>query len=147
MRIWTQRHRAVLASTVRRHLPTRPQNRVTGEFQSRPIVMPAIKKDKEWQSDHDCFVRRNLEVFTAAEKDVLTARADRKLGDAVGQVGIRCLHCAVAVSCYMYCNGRRGVRDTAVVYPHSMSNIFECVKELHRNRIISRTVAPIFQRM
>ena len=105
----------------------------TGEFQFHPIVMLAIREDKEWLSDHDCFVRRNLEVFTAGEKDVLTARADRKLAITVGQVGIRCLHCAVAVS--RYSNGRRGARGTAVVYPLSISNIFECVKELHRNHL------------
>ena len=105
----------------------------TGEYQSHPIVMLAIREDQEWLSDHDCFVRRNLEVFTAGEKDVLTARADRKLGVTVGQVGIRCLHCAVAVS--RYSNGRRGARGTAVVYPNSISSIFECVKELHRNHL------------
>ena len=105
----------------------------TGEYQSHPIVMLAIREDQEWLSDHDCFVRRNLEVFTAGGKDVLTARADRKLGVTVGQVGIRCLHCAVAVS--RYSNGRRGARGTAVVYPNSISSIFECVKELHRNHL------------
>ena len=106
----------------------------TGEYQPHPIVMLAIKEDQEWLSDHDCFVRRNLEVFTAARADVLTARADLgKLGVTVGQVGIRCLHCAVAVS--RYSNGRRGARGTAVVYPNSISSIFECVKQLHRNHL------------
>jgi hypothetical protein len=108
----------------------------TGECHSHPIVMLAIQEDQEWLSDHDCFVRRNLEVFAAEEKDVLTAKADRKLCVTVGQVGIRCLHCAVAVSRYSD-GGKRGARGTAVAYPHSISSIYECVKELHRNHLES----------
>jgi len=107
----------------------------TGEYHSLPMVMLAISEDKEWLSDHDCFVRRNVEVFAAEEKDVLTAAADRKVCISVGQVGIRCLHCAVAVS--RYSGGRRGARGTAVAYPHSISSIYECVKDFHRNHLVN----------
>ena len=105
----------------------------TGEYHSHPIVMLALSEDKEWLSEYDCFLRSNIEVFAADEKDVACARADRKLGISVGQCGIRCLHCAVAVS--RYSDGRRGTRGAAVVFPTSTSSIYECVKDFHRNHL------------
>ena len=105
----------------------------TGEHHSHPIVMLALSEDKEWLSVYDCFLRSNIEVFAADEKDVACARADRKLGISIGQLGIRCLHCAVAVS--RFSDGRQGTRGTAVVFPTSTSSIYECVKDFQRNHL------------
>jgi hypothetical protein len=60
----------------------------------RERVLLAIPDDKNWLSDNDCFVRNNIEVFTASQADVEKAAADRKYPIRLGQVGIHCVHCA-----------------------------------------------------
>eukprot|EP00549_Striatella_unipunctata_P007533 CAMPEP_0118675770 /NCGR_PEP_ID=MMETSP0800-20121206/1644_1 /TAXON_ID=210618 ORGANISM="Striatella unipunctata, Strain CCMP2910" /NCGR_SAMPLE_ID=MMETSP0800 /ASSEMBLY_ACC=CAM_ASM_000638 /LENGTH=823 /DNA_ID=CAMNT_0006571145 /DNA_START=111 /DNA_END=2582 /DNA_ORIENTATION=- len=87
-------------------------------------VLLAISEDKEWLSDMDCFIRSNLEVFCAIEDDVSTAQSDRKYPIKVGQVGIRCIHCAMMDS--------DGARGTAVSFPYSISGIYESVREFQR---------------
>jgi hypothetical protein len=86
-------------------------------------VLLAIPEDKDWLSDMDCFVRKNIEVFIAKQSDVENAAADRKYPIKVGQVGIRCIHCAMTSV---------GARSSAVSYPYSISGIYESVRELHR---------------
>jgi hypothetical protein len=84
----------------------------------------AIADDKEWLSDMDCFIRRNLEVFCATEEDVEIAREDRKYPVSVGQVGIRCIHCSIAAGA--------AARGPAVAYPYSINGIYESVREFQR---------------
>lgn len=85
-------------------------------------ILLAIPEDKEWLSDTDCFVRRQLEVFCATKEDVETARSDRKYPVFEGQVGIRCVHCALS----------KGAKGAAVAYPFSISGIYESVREFQR---------------
>lgn len=73
----------------------------------------------------DCFIRRNLEVFCATEEDVEIAQQDRKYPVNVGQVGIRCIHCAVT-------KGGAAARGTAVAFPYSINGIYESVREFQR---------------
>ncbi|KAL7553142.1 hypothetical protein ACHAWF_017615 [Thalassiosira exigua] len=86
-------------------------------------VLLAIPEDKDWLSDTDCFVRSNVEVFGARQDDVDQAAADRKYPILVGQVGIRCIHCAAVPG---------GARGAAVSYPYSVSGIYESVREFQR---------------
>lgn len=87
-------------------------------------ILLAIPEDKEWLSDMDCYIRRQLEVFCANEDDVEAARADRKYPISVGQVGIRCIHCSIA-------QGNDAIGH-AIAYPFSISGIYESVREFHR---------------
>jgi hypothetical protein len=87
-------------------------------------VLLAIPEDAQWLSDHDCFVRRQIEVFCATKEDIETARADRKYPVQDGQVGIRCIHCAIAQA--------GGATGQAVSYPFSVGGIYESVREFHR---------------
>jgi len=86
-------------------------------------ILLAIPEDKEWLSDMDCFVRQNIEVFSATTRDVAVAEADRKYPIKPYQVGIRCIHCALTAE---------GARGTAVSYPYSISGIYESVREFQR---------------
>jgi len=86
-------------------------------------VLLAIPEDKDWLSDLDCFVRKNIEVFSAKQTDIDDAAADRKYPIKLGQVGIRCVHCAVTV---------KGARGVAIAYPYSISGIYESVREFQR---------------
>ena len=87
-------------------------------------ILLAIPDDKEWLSDMDCYIRRQLEVFCASEEDVSIAQSDRKYPVHVGQVGIRCIHCSLA---------KKGpAQGTAVAFPFSISGIYESVREFQR---------------
>jgi hypothetical protein len=101
-----------------------------------PRVLLAISSDKEWISDMDCYVRKQLELFAATEADVEMARADRKFPIEVGQVGIRCIQCA------MVCKGDEGCSGTAVSYPFQIHGIYEAVRELQRLHLDSCVHMP-----
>lgn len=90
--------------------------------ESRRILL-AIPEDKDWLSDMDCFVRNNIEVFSAKHSDMDDAASDRKYPIKIAQVGIRCVHCAVTAE---------GARGAAVAYPYSISGIYESVREFQR---------------
>ena len=92
-------------------------------------VLLAIPEDREWLSDTDCFVRRQLEVFCASMDDIRVAADDRKYPVTEGQVGIRCIHCAMT---------KNGARGQAVAYPFSISGIFESAREIERMHLGSR---------
>ncbi|KAG7352228.1 hypothetical protein IV203_008276 [Nitzschia inconspicua] len=105
---------AALAASANEATPPSPSSR----------VLLAIPEDKEWLSEKDIFVRKQLEVFCATEEDVAAARDDLKYPVSVGQVGIRCIHCALA-------HGSDAVGH-AVAYPFNISGIHESVREIHR---------------
>lgn len=86
-------------------------------------VLLAIPEDRHWVSDTDCFIRRQLEVFCATADDVATAADDHKYPVQVGQVGIRCLHCALSP---------QGAKGPAVAFPFTISGIYEAAKEFQR---------------
>ena len=98
--------------------------------QSEPLspssrILLAIPDDKEWLSDMDCFIRKQLEVFCATEEDVAMAQSDRKYPVHVGQVGIRCINCSVSKK-------TATPQGTAVAFPFSISGIYESVREFQR---------------
>eukprot|EP00526_Cylindrotheca_closterium_P001634 CAMPEP_0113659758 /NCGR_PEP_ID=MMETSP0017_2-20120614/32535_1 /TAXON_ID=2856 /ORGANISM="Cylindrotheca closterium" /LENGTH=1119 /DNA_ID=CAMNT_0000574343 /DNA_START=167 /DNA_END=3526 /DNA_ORIENTATION=- /assembly_acc=CAM_ASM_000147 len=88
-----------------------------------PKILLAVSEDKNWLSDMDCFIRKQIEVFCATEEDIATAQADRKYPVKVGQVGIRCVHCSTSEG---------GAIGQAVSYPFSISGIYESVREFQR---------------
>lgn len=95
-------------------------------------VLLAMPEDKEWLSDTDCFVRRQIEVFSASKDDVEVATKERKYIN-LGQVGIRCVHCAIAGTACM----------SAVAYPSSMNGIYEAVREFQRLHLANCQHLPI----
>lgn len=88
-------------------------------------VLLAIPDDKDWISETDAFVRRQVEVFCATVDDVQAAELDRKFPVKEGQVGIRCLHCAIQKQ-------GPGANREAVMYPFSVNAIYENVREFQR---------------
>lgn len=97
-------------------------------------ILVAIPEDKEWLSDIDAYVRKQLEVFCATEDDVAAAQSDRKYSITVGQVGIRCIHCSIAQGC--------DAIGHATAYPFSINAIYESVKEFHRLHLDSCSNLP-----
>lgn len=96
-------------------------------------VLLGIPEDKEWLSDMDCYIRKQLEVFCASENDVETARSDRKYPVQVGQVGIRCIHCSMSST---------ELSGTAVAFPFAINGIYEAVREFQRLHLDSCDNVP-----
>lgn len=95
-------------------------------------VVLALPQDKDWLSDMDCFVRANVEIFIADVNDLALARLDRKYPIKLGQVGLRCVHCARSVV----------ARREAVMYPNSVSSIFESVRDFQQLHLNSCPTLP-----
>mmetsp|Transcript_2127 Transcript_2127/g.2432 ORF Transcript_2127/g.2432 Transcript_2127/m.2432 type:complete len:1061 (-) Transcript_2127:116-3298(-) len=119
---------ALALSTLNKSGPSSPSSR----------ILVAIPEDKEWLSDIDAYVRKQLEVFCATEDDVAAAQADRKYPITLGQVGIRCIHCSIA-------QGHDAIGH-AIAYPFSISGVYESVKEFHRLHLDSCLNVPVSTR-
>jgi hypothetical protein len=77
--------------------PTRISNAMPMQELSVPSKLPfclAQPADHNILSEHQQFLRFQIEVFEATEKDVRTHVRGRNKPIVLGQVGIRCRHCA-----------------------------------------------------
>ena len=93
----------------------------------------SVPEDKDWLSDIDCIMRRNLEVFCASHGDVIAAQAYCNVPIHIGQVGIRCRHCAASSD---------GAKSNAMCFPDSIDGIYDAVGELHKSHIESCSNIP-----
>lgn len=98
-------------------------------------VLLAISEDEDWLSDMDCFVRKNMEVFRATEKDVQDAHEERKYTISLGQVGIRCIHCAASAP-------GGGAKGAAVSYPGGINQISKAVREFRLKHLSNCAYIP-----
>ena len=57
-----------------------------------PLYMP---RDKECLSSYQCLLRQQIELFAAGSEDVKSTMPGRNKAIVLGQVGIRCRHCAM----------------------------------------------------
>lgn len=57
-------------------------------------ILLYVPSDNESLSPYQCFARQNIELFEAREVDVQTGAQGRNKQVQLGQVGIRCIHCA-----------------------------------------------------
>jgi hypothetical protein len=61
----------------------------------RPVGIPlALSCDGDQLSEYQILVRRQLEIFEATQEDVESNTQGRKKQVVLGQIGIRCRHCA-----------------------------------------------------
>ena len=93
---------------------------------SNARLILASDEDNIWLSDLLCFIRRQIEVFTATPSDV-TARSRRggiKQPIAVGRVGIRCIHCR-----HIDPDSRA---KGAVSYPNSIRIVHQAIRNWQR---------------
>ncbi|KAG7347939.1 hypothetical protein IV203_016644 [Nitzschia inconspicua] len=60
-----------------------------------PLSAP---KDSEYLNALHVFCRKNIELFTADEEDIASPAPGRKTRPRLGQIGIRCIHCAKLAS-------------------------------------------------
>ncbi|KAL7561581.1 hypothetical protein ACA910_004174 [Epithemia clementina (nom. ined.)] len=88
-------------------------------------MLLAMPSDSESLSDRQCYVRSEMcEIFAATEHDVAARHSKGAQKLVVGQVGIRCLHCAHLRP--------RDRAERAVCYPSSISRIYQTVADMQR---------------
>jgi hypothetical protein len=78
--------------------------------------------DPQYLNSLHCFVRRNVELFIADDEDISAPSPGRKNRVNLGQVGIRCIHCA-----------KLPVKERvkrSVCYPPSVSGIYHSVSNM-----------------
>ena len=67
------------------------------ELTGRPPVVLYMPCDDAVISQYQCLARKQMELFEAQEIDVEAGAQGRNRGIVLGQVGIRCRHCAVSI--------------------------------------------------
>jgi hypothetical protein len=88
----------------------------------RPAVILYQPQDDEALSAYQCFVRQQIEYFEANDEDVATTAKGRNKPIILGQVGIRCRHCATLPPKYR----NRG----AMYYPKKKSLIYQAAQSV-----------------
>lgn len=106
-----------VANTVIQH-----QLPLSASRQSNSLILLANPKDKLVLSQLHVFVRQQIEVFTATESEITQPAPGRKIRVVLGQVGLRCIHCA-----------NIPIKDRvkrAVCYPAAISGIYHAVSNM-----------------
>ena len=93
-----------------------------GEGSPPHLLLLARDEDANHLNPIHCFVRKNIEVFVATERDITAPCPGRKNALVVGQVGLRCVHC--------YNVKGRDRTKRAVCYPSSISRVYNCVSDM-----------------
>jgi hypothetical protein len=71
------------------------RNLYEGVIPDRPPVLISMPFDAQSLSSYQCLVRQQIEIFQAVPADVEANAQGRNRPIVLGQVGIRCRHCAV----------------------------------------------------
>lgn len=90
-----------------------------------PLDLPfilALPDDSIWLSPHQVFLRQQIEVFRASKKDISTHRRGRNKPVLIGQVGIRCRHCAhISVD---------KVQKGSIYFPATLHGIYQAAQNM-----------------
>jgi hypothetical protein len=88
-------------------------------------MLLAMPGDADSLSDRQCYVRSKfVEVFAASEREVAARHSKGAQKLTLGQVGIRCIHCA-----HLRPKDRA---ERAICYPSSISRIYQTVADMQR---------------
>jgi hypothetical protein len=111
-----------------------PLNIMSSESQEKPTVKEtaavtakcsvalASPEDSDYLNPLHCFVRKHVELFIANKDDVAAPAPGRKNRVVLGQVGIRCIHCAKLPL-------KQRVKRAAC-YPPSVQGIYHAVSNM-----------------
>lgn len=90
--------------------------------QQHPSVDLYMRCDDELLSDHQILVRKQIEYFEAGPQEVQSVTHGRRREIHIGQVGIRCKHCAVIPP--------RTRAKGAVYYPASLRALYQAAQNM-----------------
>ena len=92
-----------------------------------PAMTLGLSYDEEHLSEYQILVRRQLEVFEAQQDDVQSNTQGRKKSVTLGQVGLRCRHCAGLPL------RQRG--KGAVYYPTKLLGIYQAAQNMANSHL------------
>jgi len=99
--------------------------RVNSEVPLKRITVPlSAPKDAEALNPIHCFIRKHVEFFSADDEDIAAPCPGRKTRVTLGQVGIRCKHCAK-----LKISPKERAKRT-VCYPPSLDGIYHSVSNM-----------------
>jgi hypothetical protein len=92
-----------------------------------PAINLKLSLDDEHLSDYQILIRKQLEVFEAQQDDVESNTQGRKKLVTLGQVGLRCRHCA--------CLPLRQRGKGAVYYPTKLQGIYQAAQNMANSHL------------
>ena len=96
-----------------------------------------ISTDDEVLSDYQALLRKNIEFFEATRRDLNHTIPGRKNPLVLGQVGIRCIHCA-GIPVY-----RRGT--AAVYFPRKLARLYQSAQMIGLTHFVQSTCQSLDQ--
>ena len=94
----------------------------TQQLTGRPSVILYMPCDDAVISAYQCLARQQMELFEANEIDVEAGAQGRNRGIVIGQVGIRCRHCA-----HLYPRRRT---KSSTFYPSKLKSIYQTAQNM-----------------
>jgi hypothetical protein len=98
----------------------------TGRTKS-PSISLGLSVDGEHLSEYQILIRKQLEVFEAQQDDAESNTQGRKKSVTLGQVGLRCRHCA--------CIPLRQRGKGAVYYPTKLQGIYQAAQNMANSHL------------
>ena len=95
----------------------------------RPGIPLYLSCNPDYLSEYQCLIRKNIELFEASEQDVNSRIKGRNKPIVLGQVGIRCVHCARV---YPVESRERG----STYYPHTLVGIYQAAQILSQQHLL-----------
>ncbi|GAX11618.1 hypothetical protein FisN_1Lh016 [Fistulifera solaris] len=116
--------------TAAQHIPIAPALQAENEKDVIYGAFPmAMDTDDERMSSYQIMVRQQLEFFIADKKDVESSTQGRKKPVVLGQVGIRCKHCA-------HVPQRSRVRG-AVYFPTRLDGVYQAAQNMSTTHLLT----------
>lgn len=102
--------------------PTTDPKQMQPVYPSQAGVQLTMAMDHEHLSEYQLLVRQQLELFEATRLDVESNTQGRKKAVSLGQVGVRCRHCAMLPL--------RSRSRGAVYYPTKLEGIYQAAQNM-----------------
>jgi hypothetical protein len=96
----------------------------------RPAIALATDSDSANLSPYQCFLREQIELFETVEEDISAKAQGRNIPIRVGQVGIRCRHCASLPR-------SKKAEGGAVFYSKTINGIYQVSLNMGRIHLLS----------
>jgi hypothetical protein len=103
---------------------------LTPQLTGRPAVPLAIEADQRTLSEFQRLVRKHIELFEAKQEDVESNAQGRNRPIVLGQVGIRCCHCA-HLPPKLRCRG-------STYYPTTLQGLYQAAQNMATGHLCKR---------
>jgi hypothetical protein len=107
-----------------------PKKKKILELTNRPPIALALDSDEDNVSRYQCLARKQIELFETTDKDIAGKAQGRNTPIIVGQVGVRCRHCA---------SFPRQLRSGgSVYYSQILSGIYQVSQNMFKTHLLGR---------